>query len=421
MKTQVSRQGFTLIELLVVISIIGILASLLVPAVLRARESARKAKCQNNMKQIALGLHIFADNDPQERLCTGSSDFRRDGCMDTYGWVADVINNATVDRNMLLCPTNPAKGSEKVNDLLGNTTNETKDGSLPGVLEAGKCGPVATAFGGTAINTAARAQYVADNFIEPGYNSSYAAGWFLARSALKLTPGIAVPQFVAAGSAKGVSGTAGPLTRTLAESASIPSSLIAIIGDAGPGDINEAVLTLDVTTTEGRVLLKGGSLLTEAMNDGPALYDTSVNRVALIKNSQNLTLQRTGEQVGMSAWLGNNSALAPIPGIGEPGLGTVAANNNNTFLQDTRDWVALHGAGKKKACNIAFADGSVREFFDNNGDGYLNPGFRVANNLTEADYSEIGYKDGIVDLTPDAAFNGVFLEKLVKVGKYEEN
>jgi len=60
------NKGFTLIELLVVIAIIGILAGILLPVLSRARESARKTQCMSNIKQIGMGLIMYANENNED-------------------------------------------------------------------------------------------------------------------------------------------------------------------------------------------------------------------------------------------------------------------------------------------------------------------------------------------------------------------
>ena len=392
------NKGFTLIELLVVIAIIAILVSLIIPAINNARAAANSLKDKSNLKNIGIGLHAFATGDPQERFCSGAYDFRRDGCPDTYGWVADLVNSGAASGPDLTSPISDLRGSEKLNDLLGADTTDAgtaKDGAPLSRLYAGICGnnTADTAddfvFQGTATTELSpeRAALVS-KMMEDGYTTNYAASWWLVRGGMKLQPGTSPPTITQTGGLKGLSGTTGPMTRRQLENSNIPASTISWMGVAAPGDTDEAILVADIPGKLG-----AGVQLGEAFNDGPAISpDGTV--VSLLANKPG--------PVTLAA------VLAPITAAGGLPNGDTIPAQQGMYLQDTRDWFAWGGTGKKKHVNLLQADGSVVQVVDQNGDGFLNPGFSVTVAKDEA-ARRIGYTDGVVELPPSVSFNGPVL------------
>jgi prepilin-type N-terminal cleavage/methylation domain-containing protein/prepilin-type processing-associated H-X9-DG protein len=331
------RYAMTLVELLVVIAIIGILMAMLFPALSAARASSRRAACQSNLKQFFTGMMAHADR--HGTYCSGAFDWNRDGCVTEVGWVADLVNTG-IPVGRMLCPSNPGQVSEAYNDLLGLDPADFD----PCVDHLGS--PPLNAPDGTPIVNPCRLivetplapfseprrQLVEARVHDKFYNTNYTASWFLVRSGVVLDADGNLKSDGAAceTSLKALASTSGPLLQARIDTGAASSSFVPLLGCGGPAGI----LTQSVGPHEV------GTLVVKSFTNGPVLDPT----------------------------MQPPSFPAGTPREGPSGWWDVW---NNSTIQDYRGFGPVH----QGACNLLFADGSVRSVLDVNQDGLLNNGF----------------------------------------------
>lgn len=353
------------------IVIIGVLAGLLMPAVGAARSASRKAECSNNLRQFGVGMMAHAERNSGQ-FCSGAFDWRHDGAVTDYGWVADLVGEG-VNVGSMLCPANDAQLTSVVTQLMtleasdfpSDVCADGKGGeasTLPdGSTIKNPCREILEDAAGYPVDSDARANLIASGVLDKHYNTNYVASWLMVRSKPRLSTEGVLESTDAACPVALTSRTAthGSLTTAQIDSAKIPGNTIPLLGDGAlAGYLSKSIGQFDA-----------GTPFTGTMTRGPVYKDD----LELVE-------------------------AADFPGTGRADWWPVWTEQ---VLQDYRGFQPVH----RGVANLLMADGSVRSFTDANGDNFLNNGF-PAQTPTVAS----GFEDATVEVEPSGLFSAASLK-----------